>query len=92
VWGRNQQKEIPWVCDAHYGMISSIEFMVGTLNVPIYITNLSSDCAIYPTDILGPQYNTTPLPFNLEYGLLYIALCAHPSKKNPRPIIKHRTQ
>ncbi len=38
-------------CDAHCGMISSTEFMVGRLNVPIYITNSSSDCAIYPTDI-----------------------------------------
>jgi hypothetical protein len=46
-----KQNVIPWICDAHYGMISSIEFMVGRLNVPIYITNSLSDCAIYPIDI-----------------------------------------
>jgi hypothetical protein len=47
--GIDKKQDLEYVM--HTVAISNIEFMVGRLNVPIYITNLSNDYAIYPIDI-----------------------------------------
>jgi hypothetical protein len=94
MWGRNQQNAVPWVCDAHIlwhdlqHWVHGWEAKYSHLHHKFvkWLCNLSHQH-------LGRQYDMTlPLLFDLGYAPPRITLCAHPSKKNPQPIIMHKTQ